>query len=249
MRFVLTPDWFVGKDVLIEIFSFIILLAFCYLAYRNYKLNKRNKSLFYLGLGFGLVALSELAGILTRLVLYYDIGPSREIGQAIITSHLLTSVNIFYSAGFFFQRFFMLLGLYIIYRLPREHKSIGDYFLVAYLILMSALLGNEFYYLFNIAALFLLVMITANYYEVYLKNRFVNTKILLFGFGVLAFSQFVFIFSDIADIFVAGSFIELIGYTILLILMVRIVKYGKKTWPYGDNIRHAGNDSTEKRRH
>lgn len=249
MRFVLTPDWFIGNDVLIEVFSFIILLAFCFLAYKSYKLNRKNRSLFYLSSGFGLVALAQLAGILTRLVLYYNIGPSQAIGQAIITNHILSSVSIFYYAGFFFQRFFMLLGLYMIYRLPRENKSVGDYLLVAYFILMSAILGNEFYYLFNIAALFILVMISENYYRIYMKNKFVNTKILLFAFGILALSQLVFIFSKVPVVFVAASLIELIGYAILLILIVRILKYGKKTKPHGDNLGYAGDDSIKKRKH
>jgi len=40
MRFVFTPDWFLGKDVLIEGFSFIVLLIFAILAIRYFKLNK-----------------------------------------------------------------------------------------------------------------------------------------------------------------------------------------------------------------
>lgn len=246
MKFVPTPDWFLGKDVIIEAFSFIVLFIFSFLAIRNYKLNK-NKSFLYLGAGFALIALAQLAAVMTKLVLYYDIGPSQIIGAAIITSQLVSSVDIFYSAGFFFQRFLTLLGLYIIYRLPRHKKSVGDYVLIVYFILISALLSKGVFYLFHLTALVLLLLIFDNYHALYKKNKFVNTKILLIAFGILALSQLIFILSNIEIMFVLGNVTELISYTILLILIVRILKYGKKKKSNGYNIRHAG-DNPRKRR-
>ena len=246
MKIVFAPDWFLGMDVVIEAFSFIVLFIFSFLAIRNYKLNK-NRSFLYLGAGFALIALAQLAAVMTKLVLYYDIGPSQAIGAAIITSQLVSSVDIFYSAGFFFQRFLTLSGLYIIYRLPRYKKSVGDYALIIYFILISALLSKGVFYLFHLTALVLLVLIFDNYHALYKKNKFVNTKILLIAFGMLALSQLIFILSNIEAMFVLGNVIELISYTILLILIVRILKYGKKKKPYGYNIRHAGNHPRKRR--
>jgi len=248
VKIVPTPDWFLGKDVLIETFSFIILLVFSVLAIRNYKLTKNRKFL-YLGSGFALIGVAQLASILTKLVLYYDIGPSQSIGNAIVTSQLFSSVDIFYYAGFFFQRFLTLTGLYIIYRLPREKKSLGDYLLVTYFILLSAFISKEFYYFYHITALFLLIMITDNYYRIYLKNKFINTKVLLFAFGLLALSQMVFILSQFGLAFVIGNVIELTSYAILLILIVLILKHGKETRPYGNNFGYVGDDSGKKRKH
>ncbi len=248
MRIVPTPDWFLGKDVLIETFSFIVLLIFTVLALKYYKLNK-NRNIFYLGLGFGLIALAQLATIFTKLVLYYNIGPSQAIGQAIITSQIVSSVDIFYYAGFMFHRFLTLAGLYIIYRLPRERKSIGDYALVIYFIMISALLSREFFYLFHLTALVILVLIVENYYRIYKRNRFINTKILMIAFGILALSQLIFILPGVEIMFVLGNMVELISYTILLALIIRIWKYGKKKKPYGNNLRYAGNSSGKRRKH
>lgn len=248
MGIVPTPDWFLGKDVLIETFSFIVLLIFTVLALKYYKLNK-NRNIFYLGLGFGLIALAQLATIFTKLVLYYDIGPSQAIGQAIITSQIVSSVDIFYYTGFLFHRFLTLAGLYIIYRLPRERKSIGDYALVIYFILISALLSREFFYLFHLTAIVILVLIVENYYRIYKRNKFINTKILMTAFGILALSQLIFILPGIEIMFVLGNMVELISYTILLALIIRIWKYGKKKKPYGNNLRYAGNSSGKGRKH
>src|SRR3990167_7463061 len=248
VKIVLTPDWFLGKDVFIEFFSFIVLIIFSILAIRSYKMNK-NRNFLYLGWGFGLIALAQLAAVITKLVLYYDIGPTQAIGNAIITSQIVSSVDIFYYAGFFFQRFLTLCGLYIIYRLPRVKKSVGDYVLVVYFILLSAILSTSFYYLFHLTSLFLLVLIVNNYYQVYKKNKFVNTKILIVAFAMLALSQLIFVLSQIDALFVLASAIELISYLGLLFLVIKILKHGKKKKPNGYNIRYAGNNTREKLKH
>ena len=235
VKIVLTPDWFLGTDVLIEFFSFAVLFIFSILAIRSYKLNK-NRNFLYLGWGFGLIALAQLAAVITKLVLYYDIGPSQAIGNLVISAQIVGSVDIFYYAGFFFQRFLTLCGLYMIYRLPRLKKSFGDYLLVVYFMLLSAILSTSFYYLFHLTSLFLLTLIVTNYYEIYRKNKFVNTKILLVAFSMLALSQLMFILSSIDAIFVLASFIELISYLGLLFLGIKILQHGKKKKPNGHNI-------------
>lgn len=245
---VLTPDWFLGKDVLIEAFSFIVLAIFSVLAVKNYRVN-RNRNFLYLGIGFALISVAQLATILTKLVLYYDFGPSQAIGQALITSGVVGSVDIFYSIGFFFHRFLTLLGLYIVYRLPRANKSWGDYLLVGYFILLSAVIGREFFYLFHATALILLILIVNKYYEVYKKNGFLNTKILMVAFAILALSQLIFILSNLEVFFVAANVVELISYAILLGLIIRIVKHGKKKKSYGHHIGHAGYNSGKRREH
>ena len=246
VKIVLTPDWFIGKDILIDVFSFVVLLIFAILAYRAYKLSK-NRSILYLGAGFGLIAIAQLAVILTKLVLYYDIGPTQEIGRAIITSQIVSSVDFFYYAGFFFQKLFTLLGLYIIYRLPRERKSIGDYALGLYFIFISAFLSKEFFYLYHLTAFLILILIVENYWRIYKENKFFNTKILIVAFSLLALSQLIFALSTIEVLFVLANTIELISYSIFLALIIRIWKHGKKEKSHGYNIRYAGNSARKGR--
>ncbi len=249
MKIVLTPDWFLGKDVLIEGFSFIVLLIFSILAIRYYKLNKKRKFL-YLGSGFGLIALAQLAMVFTKLVLYYDFGPSQQIGYAVVATYqIVKSVDIFYYIGFFFHRLLTLLGLYIIYRLPRKRKSRGDLIFAIYLIIISALISKQVYYLFHLTALVLLIMIVKNYWDIYKENKFRNTLVLILAFGILALSQLMFILSQIEIMFVFANIVELISYMILLILIIRILEHGKKKNSHGHNIRYAGNHPRKRRKH
>ncbi|MEK6840576.1 MAG: hypothetical protein AABX79_01335 [Nanoarchaeota archaeon] len=248
VKIVFTPDWFIGKDVTIEIFSFLVLITFTIIAYRYYRLSK-NRNILYLSSGLGLISLAQLATILTKLVLYYDLGPSREIGEALITSQIVNSVDLFYYAGFFFYSFLTLLGLFIIYKLPRERKSIGDYLIVVYFALISSFLNSDVFYLFHLTALFILILIVEKYFLIYGENKFFNTKILIVAFSILALSQLIFILSEIDILFVLGNVVELISYSIFLALIIRIWKYGKEKKSYGHNIRYAGDNPRKGRKH
>lgn len=248
VKIVLTPDWFLGFDVLIEIFSFIVLAIFCALSIQNYRLNRGKKSFLYMGMGFGLIALAQLATILTKTILYYDFGVISQVGQAIITSNIVSSVDIFYYIGFFFHRFLTLVGLYIIYRLHNKRTHLGDTILFGYFILISALLSTEIYYFFHLTALAVLLLITRNYYEIYKENHFSNTKILLAAFSILGLGQILFIFSNGA-LQATANIVDLISYILLLFLAIKIKKDGKKKKPNGNNIRHAGGNSAKRRKH
>ena len=37
VKIVLTPEWFIGKDIMIELFGLIVLIIFVALAYKYYK--------------------------------------------------------------------------------------------------------------------------------------------------------------------------------------------------------------------
>lgn len=148
MKLVFTPDWFAGFDVSIEIFSFIILSLFFYFSIKSYKATKNKKAL-YLGIGFFLIALAEIASILTKLILFYDTTFTRQIGEIVITYQITKSVDIFYKIGFFLHKLLTLFGLYIIYRFPLKKVSTKDLLLTGSFIIVSAILSQFFFSYFT----------------------------------------------------------------------------------------------------
>lgn len=230
MRFIFTPDWFLNWDVLIDHLSFIVLFVFFVLCLRTYKLNKK-KNFLYLGAGFFLIAIAQLAAIVTKLILYYDTPFTQTVGRVIMTYEVVNSIDIFYFIGFFMHRLLALSGLYIIYRLPIIKKTSKDLFLALFLslyfIIISALFSSKAYYLFYATALILLFLIIKNYYLIYEKNKIANTKILITAFSILAISQIIFIFSKIGVLYVAARILELASYLTFLALITRILKYKK----------------------
>jgi len=235
MKIVFTPDWFLGSDVLIDFFSFLILLTLFIFAYKSYKLSK-NKNSLYLGIGFFLIAFGEISTILTKLVLYYDTTFTKTIGNMIITYHIVRSTDILYNMGFFMYKLLTLLGLYILYGTAVKERSSREVLLVLYFLLVSSVFGSMFYYVFHLTTLIILVLIIGAYYKVYKKNKLLNTKILISAFVLLALSHSIFLFSKLPCLYVAGQIIQLISYIIFLSLIIIIWKNGKKKKQNRHNI-------------
>jgi len=227
MKLVFTPDWFLGGDVLIEVVSFIVLSLFVYFCIKNYKLGKK-KSFLWLGLGFALIALAEVSTIFTKLVLYYDTSFTQTIGKIVVTYTVTKSVDIFYYIGFFFHKILTLCGLYVIYKIPFKKGLASDFFLGLYFLIVAAVFSQLIYYVFHLTAFGLLAMIINNYSEVYRKNRSENTLLLIIAFGGLLFSQAIAILSRLNILYVLAQSLQLVSYIILLFLIFRILKYGKK---------------------
>src|SRR3989344_2054983 len=237
MKIVFTPEWFLGSDVSIEIFSFVILILISILAFKNYKLSEK-KSTLHLGLGFLLIALAELASIAAKFPIYYDFGVVQNIGSAVVNYDIVRTVDVFYYICFFFSRFLTLLGLYVLYKLPLEKIS-GEFFLFFYFITLISIMSQSFYYIYNFTALIIIIFIINKYYKIYLKEKAGNTKILVLAFAILGLAQVVFLFSKLAFIYAVGQMIQLIAYIALLMLIIRIVQDGKKEKPSGNHSRHA----------
>lgn len=242
MKIVFTPDWFLNNDLFIEIISFMVLFLFFLLSVKCYKLNKK-KSIIYLGIGFLLIAVGELSTILTKLILYYDIGITKEIGRIIIDSQIVKTVDIFYYTGFFFNKFLTLLGLYVIYKIPSSKKLTAEFFLIIYLLFITAFLSHTFRQLYNLTALIILILIIRNYYKIYLKNKPKNTKILIAAFVLLSISQAIFIFSNLNYAYIIAQNLQLVSYITLLFLIIKILEHGKEKKPNRHTSRHAKNYS------
>ena len=220
----------------------MVLFLFFLFSVKCYKIN-RKKSILYLGIGFLLIAIGELSTILTKLILYYDIEITKEIGRAVINSQIVKTVDIFYYTGFFFNKFFTLLGLYIIYKIPSSKKLSVEFFLIIYLLLITALLSHTFQQIYNLTALILLVFIIRNYYKIYLKNKLTNTKILITAFVLMSISQAIFIFAKLDYFYIAAQNLQLVSYITLLILIIKILENGKEKKQDRYPSRHAKNYS------
>jgi hypothetical protein len=249
MKIVFTPDWFLGRDVLIDSFSFLILLALFIFAYKSYRLSK-NKNSLYLGIGFFLIALGEISTILTKLVLYYDTTFTQTVGQMIITYNVVSSTDICYYIGFFFHKLFTLLGLYVLYRAVIKQRPTKESVLIAYFIIVSSIFstGNLYYYIFHIAVFLLLVMIIVAYLRIYRKNLMLTTKILITAFSMLALSQVIFILSKLQALYVMGQLIQLASYILFLCLIIIIWKNGKKKKQNRHSVRYAGGYTGKRRK-
>ncbi len=227
MKVIIPPQGFINIDILIEGISLITVLIFSILCIKNYRLNKDKKFL-YLGGGFGLITLAQLIITITKAVLYYNASFIGVGGEIVIPYNLFDFVSVFSFIGFFAYRVLTLLGLYVVYKLPKKVFE-RDSLLVLYLIVIVTIFSRDISHLFHITALVILLLIAKKYYDVYNKNESKGTLILLLAFSGMILSNAIFIFARLMSlIYVTASIIELISYITLLVLIIRIVEYGKK---------------------
>lgn len=238
MKIVFTPDWFLNFDVLIESFGFMILGLLFLFAIQAYTISKK-KSVLYLGFGFLLIALGELTTVFTKLILYYDSSVTSEIGQAIITKGVVSSIDIFYYAGFSLHKLLILLGLYVIYKLPdmRKKSDPADFALTLYFLFITVILSHKIYYLYHLTVFLLLALIVRDYVRIYFgkKSKSKNTLFMISTFSLLAISQVMFMFSSVDILYVLAQTLQVVSYVILLTFMVKITQNGKKAKPNGNN--------------
>jgi len=247
LAFLSVPNWFLTPDFFISAFSFLVLLIFLVLCIRNYKIDK-NKAMLYLGIGFAFIALAQLAILTRKFGLYYNTFFTTYVGTSIIRYDIITPSDLLYRIGIFFYKALTLLGLYIIYRLPKK-KSIKDAFMIVYFIMLSVLSSDVVNYLFRITAMALFALLSYNYYRIYKKNKFSNTLILSIAFAILSLSQLLFMMSQISIINIVADCLQLASYIMLLILIIRILKHGTKKEPDGYNLRHAKYHPRKRRKH
>ena len=231
--FVFSPAWFIGKDILIDLFSFFTLLLIAYFSYRFYRINTANRKYLYLSGGFLLLAGSFLAKITTLLIIYYyQVLHIREFPIIVdfidITIQGIRPSYLFFFLGFTLFRFAHLLGLYLLYITYQDKRSLSDIVIITISFFMITYFSHNTYFAFHLMSFVLLVLMTYRYGQVYAKNMRSNTLALAISFGIIAVSQAVFMFQTNPLLYVTAEVIQLIGYFLLLYTFITILRHGKK---------------------
>ena len=156
-----TLDWFQFPSLIIDLFSFIVLLMISIVSIKYYKLNKNKKSL-YLSVSFLFIALSFMFKLLTNASLFYDklINPTNT--QIIVqTLQTIRTYNIFSNLTFTVFAFLNLIGLYLLYKLYQGKQTYSNVLLMGYFILISTYFSNSNYYIFHLTSFIFLVAISS----------------------------------------------------------------------------------------
>ncbi|MEK6947119.1 MAG: hypothetical protein AABX32_05935 [Nanoarchaeota archaeon] len=229
IQVVYTPQWFYSKDLLIDAISALVLLLIASFSVMYYKLNKKNKNYLYLAGSFFLIALSFLFKILTNFTIYYKVFVTRHLGDFILTYPTVQVSNVLFFVGFLLYRLLTLLGLYMLYSVYQKNQSKSNIFLMVLFIIILTYFSELEYFIFHIIALALLVLITLQYYNTYKKNKQSASKFVTASFAIIGVSQIfsIFIFYDNVY-YVVAELIQLVGYLILLMTFIRVLRDAKK---------------------
>jgi hypothetical protein len=225
---VYSPEWFYGKDIAIDIVSIIVLLLIGFFSIRYYRLDRKNRNYLSLGASFLLLASAFIFKVLTNFTIYYHELEVQRVGLSVIAYQTVEASYILFYLGFLLHRMMFLFGLYVLYSIyqPQEKPNIV---LMVYFIFISAYFSEMAYYVFHITALVFLFFITLQYYRNYRENRMPTSRMLLASFLAIAVSQLLFVFVEFSQTFyVIAEFIQLAGYIVLLLMLVTVLRHGKK---------------------
>jgi len=224
-----SPQWFHGIDIIIDIFSIIVLLSIAFFSLRNYKFNKRNKNYFWFALAFFSLAFSFLFKILTNFTIYYNILNTRTLGFLTFTYRTIATTDILFTIGFLFYMFLSLFGFLILYRVYNKNSGGRTFVLLIYFILAITYFSTSRYFVFHLTSLILLFFVTGAYFRNYFKNKKRNSQFLAISFLVIALSQLFFIFVNMHKVIYAiAELIQLGGYLLLLLSFIGVIKNVKK---------------------
>ncbi len=227
VQVVFSPKWFWGKDIFIDFIGVFVLVLIAIFATKYYRI-KKSKNYIYLALSFYLIALSFFSKILINFTIYYQVLHTQVIGSIEYTQVILKSSEILAVSGLFFYRLFTLLGLFLLYSIY-EKQSKANIILMVYFITISIFFSKEEYYIFYLTTFILFGIISNRYYQNYRKNKEKTSGMLAASLSIITLSQVFFMFVKFRKYFyVVGEIIQLIGYIVLLITFIMVLKHGRE---------------------
>lgn len=229
LEILFSPKWFYGKDILIDIFSIIVLSLIATFSIKYYKMNKKNKNYFWFGISFITLALSFLFKILTNFTIYYNVIDTEKLGLLTLSYNTIRSSDILFSIGFLSYILLTLLSFLMLYEIYKAKHSKQNILLTLYFIITITYFTTSKYFIFHLTAFLFLFLITLNYFKNYLKNKKTTSKFLVLSFAIIALSQLFFIFVELNNLlYVFAESIQFIGYLLLLITFMGAIKNAKK---------------------
>jgi len=229
LNILFSPQWFSGRDILIDIFSIIVLLTIAFVTFRYHRLNKGQKKHIYFSLATVVLALSFLAKIITNFTLYEQVYKIVPLGIFTLTYTTVQYSDTLFLIGTLLYRFLTLLGFYLLFRIYCGKQSWYLDALMIYFIIIAMYFTSHAYYIFHLTTFILILPLAWRYVFNYRQTKDKAAQLLAWSFSIIAISQLAFILLSIDKIvYVLAEGIQFIGYVLLLLSFLMVRFYGKK---------------------
>jgi hypothetical protein len=223
------PQWFSGADFIVDLFSMVILLLISVSAWKYYSINKNTKHL-TLFVSLATLGVSFLFKIIAYLLLYttkFKMEVLSVLGELVL---YMEPTNKFFSISFMLYSILTLVGFYLLYTIYEREISRRTTFLILYMLLIVAVFSENAYLFLHLTAMLLSVFITYSLWKNYTRNNLKSTKYLAVGFGILSASRIFFLLANSnPPMYVVGEIVQFLGYLLLLLTFITVLKNGKKT--------------------
>ncbi len=229
LNILFSPNWFYGKDILIDIVSVIVLGLISGVTFNYYRCNRQKKEHLCFSIASFLLSLSFLFKILTNFTLYTHVLKTQQFGFLTFTYQTIQYSDTLFLAGTLLYRLFTLIGFYLLFLIYYPKQSKPSVFFMIYLLIIATYFTSQTYYIIHVTTFLFLIFLVKKYYDNSLKTKDRPAKLILWSFLIISASQLIFIFMGIEKIFyVVAESVQLVGYVLLLISLLMVHHYGRK---------------------
>jgi hypothetical protein len=214
----LSPEWFIGTAILLEIIFTIITFGVSIYAFYIYRLTNQRPAKFFAIAFLGFSASYAIQSVLNALLFFR---PKEQLYEAISYATLVT----FNSISIYTHMLFFLAGLITLAYVTFKISNKKLYTLLMATGLLPLLFIKDSSSLFYVLSSIFLIYISIHYFTNYIKHKQVKTLLVLIAFVFLLIGRIHFIFSVNHALFYAvGHFLELASYLLILISFLMVFK-------------------------
>lgn len=214
----LTPEWFYGYNIALELVFAAITFAVSFYAWKIYKVSEeRNVRLF--SLAFTFIFSSYIARALLNLVIYLKL---EEQICGFIKLQNIYLLNLF---GTYIYSILFLVGILLIAYTALKIYSFQTFVLLFLLVFTSLYFTPFKTFMLYLLTLVLLAFVVYYYFRNYLRNKKVTTMLVLIAMMILATGYLSFVFAMNNPIYYfIGHVLEMIAYIIILVNLMLILR-------------------------
>jgi hypothetical protein len=214
----LSPDWFIGTAIILEIIFTVITLGVSIYAFHIFRLTNQRQAKFFAISFLGFSASYAIQSFLNAILFFR---PKEQLYETISYLTLVT----FNSISIYTHMLFFLAGLitlaYVTFKI--SNKKLYTLLMATGLVPLLFIKDNS--YLFYILSSIFLIYISIHYFANYIKHKQVKTLLVLIAFVFLLIGRIHFIFLvNHALFFAIGHFLELAAYLLILISLLLVFK-------------------------
>jgi hypothetical protein len=219
----ITPKWFYGYDVVLEVLFAVITLLVSFYAWRMYKVSgERNLRLF--SMAFLFIAISYIfQSILNFLIM-------EQFDDDLAGMINLNSVYLLNLFGIYIHAVLFLVGLLLLTYVALRIYSLRTFVLISLLVFTSLYFSPYKTFMLFFTSSLLLGFIVYYYLMNYWASRKATALLVLIAMILLFVGYIHFIFAtDNPNYYVVGHLLEFVAYILVLINLLIISKAGKET--------------------
>ncbi len=214
--FYLTPDWFFGFDIFLELIFGIIAAFIAYYSFKVYKLCDQ-KECWLLGLAFSAISLSYFIWPLLNLFSIAGIASRGPLDLAKLPFFVVLSL--------YAHILFFILGLVTLVYVTFNVKNQRVYTLLASLSVIVVIFSSQPALAFNFVSALLLFYIAIFYGRRFFKNRNERHFLIFFAFVILFLARASLAFSLAHQFpYVINHAGELVAYVLIMVSLIKGLK-------------------------